>query len=146
MFVYDFQSISAITSAMISSAMIIPGYDLNWVLNWVDNCLNYFNRTKLCLSCRQLVRINQLPVFQISPSTSTRVRQISRQSDDETVDCVSPSHSISNLRLIKFGKVKNESPAESDLRLRRIAVQEWNHNYWLKNNQEFQKVFHLNEW
>ncbi|CAG2170544.1 unnamed protein product [Oppiella nova] len=63
-------------------------------------------------------------------------------SDDSNdhVDRVSPTgHPVSNLRLIHFGRPANETPPERELRLKRSALQKWNHEYWLKNNADFQR-------
>ena len=69
------------------------------------------------------------------------VRQLSSNSSaNENIDRVSPPHSVSNLRLIKFVEPTNECQTEKDLRLRRIELQEWNHNYWRQNNSDFQRV------
>ncbi|CAG2113052.1 unnamed protein product [Medioppia subpectinata] len=59
---------------------------------------------------------------------------------DETVDRVSPvGHSVSNLRFTDWAKPVNETPVERQLRLKRVELQNWNHEYWLKNNTEFQR-------
>lgn len=54
-------------------------------------------------------------------------------------DLISPPHPVSNLRLYQFAEEPGESEAEKQYRLKRIEVQDWNHNYWLENNLSFQK-------
>jgi hypothetical protein len=56
-------------------------------------------------------------------------------------DLVSPAHPVSNLRLLTFAVPKNESKVEKEYRMKRKELQDWNQDYWLKNNQAFQKVF-----
>lgn len=53
-------------------------------------------------------------------------------------------HPLSKLRFIQYAVPKNESQQERELRLRQIELQEWNHQYWSKINQEFYEVILLN--
>ncbi|XP_054153899.1 COA8 family protein CBG23705, mitochondrial-like [Oppia nitens] len=91
----------------------------------------------------------------------TSCRQFGSQRLDDENDVndtvVSPPHSVSNLRLVRYGsrrsadgkeEEKEETPAERQLRSRRMSIQLWNHSYWLKNNMDFQtqkKLFIENE-
>jgi hypothetical protein len=71
---------------------------------------------------------------------SCELRSLSTKHNNSISDSVSAPHPISNLRLIKFAKHPNESIAERDFRIKRIKLQNWNHNYWFVNNSAFQKV------
>lgn len=55
------------------------------------------------------------------------------------VDSVGPPDPVSNLRPIKYHIPANESSAERHLRLKRIEVAEWNHQFWTSHNVRFIK-------
>lgn len=55
------------------------------------------------------------------------------------VDLVGPSDPVSNLRPIKYHIPKNESLVERKLRLKRIEVAKWNHEFWTNHNLRFIK-------
>ncbi|RWS31916.1 hypothetical protein B4U80_05468 [Leptotrombidium deliense] len=53
---------------------------------------------------------------------------------------VSSADPLSNLRLIKFAVQNNETAYEREYREQRSNVQQWNHDYWQKNNAHFQRA------
>lgn len=55
------------------------------------------------------------------------------------VDSVGPPDPVSNLRPIKYYIPKHESQAERQLRLKRIEVAKWNHEFWTNHNLKFTK-------
>ena len=58
--------------------------------------------------------------------------------DDESY--VSSSHLKSMIRFHKIKKPHDETSYEKEYRLKYEKVQLWNHNYWLKNNEQFHEV------
>jgi len=55
------------------------------------------------------------------------------------VDLVGPPDPVSNLRPIKYHIPKHESLVERQLRLKRIEVAKWNHEFWTSHNLRFIK-------
>lgn len=75
--------------------------------------------------------------------TSFNVTQVTSKQQHHPTSCNQVSvmpHPISKLRFIQYAVPENESHQERELRLRRIELQEWNHQYWSKINQEFIEV------
>lgn len=56
-------------------------------------------------------------------------------------DYIGPPDPKSNLRPVVRHISKHETELEKRLRLKRIAVEEWNQNIWAKHNDEFYKVY-----
>lgn len=62
---------------------------------------------------------------------------------DDQKSYISTPHGKSMIRFFKMKKPDDETDSEREYRLKYEQVQLWNHNYWLKNNEEFQEVSHL---
>ena len=97
------------------------------------DCVSPSHSAKESVDCVSPSHSAKESVDCVSPSHSAK----------ESVDCVSPSHSVSNLRLIKFAKPTDETEIEKYYRIKRICVQEFNHNYWRNNNKDFQMVYKI---
>ncbi|XP_031617306.1 COA8 family protein CG14806, mitochondrial [Contarinia nasturtii] len=54
-------------------------------------------------------------------------------------DYIGPPDKISNLRPVLRYIPKDETPIEKELRLKRIAAEEWNQTFWTQHNQKFVK-------
>uniref|UniRef100_A0A1B6JBG9 Apoptogenic protein 1, mitochondrial n=1 Tax=Homalodisca liturata TaxID=320908 RepID=A0A1B6JBG9_9HEMI len=65
---------------------------------------------------------------QSSPPSSAR---------DHHCDLIGPPHPVSNLRPFHFYIPDNESPIETQFRLKRQEVQQWNQEFWTEQNIKF---------
>ncbi|XP_066995588.1 COA8 family protein CG14806, mitochondrial [Anabrus simplex] len=54
-------------------------------------------------------------------------------------DMIGPANSISNLRQMVLHVPKDETPLETEFRLRREEVRQWNETFWTEHNREFYK-------
>lgn len=55
-------------------------------------------------------------------------------------DFIGPPDKVSNLRPVLRHIPNDETPIEKQLRLKRIATEEWNQHFWTNHNQNFVKV------
>lgn len=58
---------------------------------------------------------------------------------DRKYDWVGPADSVSKIRTVKFCRPFQESKLERNFRLQRENVQKWNHDFWKKHNEAFEK-------
>lgn len=68
--------------------------------------------------------------------------QTSRQRPEPSLthDWIGPPHPLSNLRPIVYRVPENESELEKRLRNLRQDTEDWNHEFWTKQNITFSKV------
>lgn len=57
---------------------------------------------------------------------------------DKRYDWVGPANRVSNIRPIKLRILKNESKWETDYRLARESLNNWNCKFWSEHNQLFE--------
>ncbi|KAK5618014.1 hypothetical protein CRENBAI_023504 [Crenichthys baileyi] len=62
-----------------------------------------------------------------------------RPEPSSTHDWIGPPNPLSNLRPIVYGISENESDLEKQLRKLRQETENWNHNFWTKQNISFSK-------
>ncbi|XP_058471387.1 cytochrome c oxidase assembly factor 8 [Solea solea] len=66
----------------------------------------------------------------------------SRPAADSTYDWIGPPNPLSNLRPIVYHVPENESPLQRRLRTLRQETEDWNHQFWTKQNIAFNKEKH----
>lgn len=57
-----------------------------------------------------------------------------------TADWIGPPDKESNLRPVLRHIPPNETNLQRELRLRRLAVEKWNHDFWTSHNKRFYEV------
>ncbi|KAM7376399.1 hypothetical protein PAMP_006135 [Pampus punctatissimus] len=79
---------------------------------------------------------------QATQQDNTLKRPNFRPPASSTHDWIGPPNLLSNLRPIIYHVPKNESELEKQLRHLRQETEDWNHNFWTKQNINFKKEKH----
>lgn len=74
-----------------------------------------------------------------APKDKTPKRSTFRPSPSSTHDWIGPPNPLSNLRPIVYHVPENESELEKRLRHLRQETEDWNHEFWTKQNLTFSK-------
>lgn len=74
--------------------------------------------------------------------TKTKQKGLAARPDPYMIDkdYIGPPEKVSNLRTVVRHIKKDETPLETQLRLKQIEVEKWNQDFWENHNKRFFQV------